>query len=155
MAKLENEEGQMAVEFALVAPVLIVIGLILFSLTQYIYLSNKFEHVCRNVVVVEGVSPQGSETYAEQEARIHKMIADKFERSDIEVSVRSEMIDSSGQVANTNRAEIGYLRRYICTMSYSPIFSDLSIGAISAKGPLTLRSTCEIVVDPYRGGVVL
>ena len=156
MVRIKDESGQMAVEFALVAPVLIVVGLVLFSLTQYFYLSNKFDHVCRQVIVVEGVSPQGDEGQKDIDARVQNLIAEKFKDNKVDIEVTSVYIDSSGNKRNPSDLRIiPFLKKYTCTMSYHPLFSDISAGFISSRSPFTLNKTCEIIVDPYRGGILV
>ncbi len=156
MGKLVDERGQMAVEFAFVAPVLIVMGLVVFSLTQYLYLSNKFDHVCRQVIVVDGIAPQGDESQNEINERIRSLIADQFKNDNVSVVVTSDFIDSSG-VAHlpSDSRIIPFLKKYTCTMEYRPIFSDIQLSFVRSRGPFVLKSTCEVVVDPYRGGILV
>ncbi len=156
MARIVEEDGQMAVEFALVAPVLIVVGLVLFSLTQYLFLSNKFDHVCRQVIVVEGISPQGNESREDIDRNVQSLIAEKFQTSKVDISVSSQYVDSKGASRSPSDLRlIPFLKKYTCTMTYHPIFTDISAGHVSTHGPFTLEKTCEVIVDPYRGGILV
>ncbi len=156
MAKLGNEDGQMAVEFALVTPVLIVVGLVVFSLAQYLYLINKFDHVCRQVIVVEGVSPQGDETQSSIDKHVEDIIKQHFIHKNIVVDVSSEYIDSDGKSRSYRSSPgIGALKKYTCHMTYHPVFSDITLGYASSHGPFDMNYSVEVVVDPYRGGVLV
>lgn len=47
------------------------------------------------------------------------------------------------------------LTRYTCTLVYHPWPSAFTIAGVSYRSPVGLRHTRELVVDRYRGGVVV
>ncbi len=156
MENIKEQSGQMAVEFALVAPILIITGLILFMLSQYLYLSNKFNHVARQIIVVECVSPLGNETQKEMDGRIQSLIEKQLNQNDIDIEVVSEYIDVKGNVHDREEIHlIPYLKKYTCTMAYHPLFPKGKVAYASINSPFTLNYSCEIVVDPYRSGILV
>ncbi len=155
MAGSIDEKGQLAVEFAVVAPILIALGLIIFDLSHYLYLTGKFDHVCRQTIVSQGVSPEGNETSSEIDARVKRLIENEFkDESRVDITLTSSLIDSSGAAKNESDLRlIPFLKRYNCTLSYSPIFARASIGTIRLDAPLSLKKSVEVVIDPYRAGI--
>ncbi len=156
MKTIGDEKGQLAVEFALVAPVLILVALVIFSLARFIYLSNKFDSGCRQIIVVEGVSPMGVESEADLNERIRLKISNLFkEEGGVEIMVESKPYNASGREGKIHVPQIRPLKEYICTMAYTPIFSDLSFGYASSQSPLELIKEVVVVVDPYAAGVLV
>lgn len=47
------------------------------------------------------------------------------------------------------------LTRYTCTLEYRPWPSSFTIAGVSYRAPLVLHHKRELVVDRYRGGVVV
>ncbi len=156
MKGMMDEKGQLAVEFALVAPILVLIGLVIFSLARFIYLANKFDSVCRQVIVVEGVAPVGSEGESDMNERIRFLIAERFdEESKVDIEVTSRPYSSGGLGNILHIPQIRPLKEYTCTMTYTPLFSDLRLGYASVRSPLEMTKEVKVIVDPYAAGILV
>ncbi len=156
MARFVEDKGQMAVEFAVVLPILLVVCLIVFSAAHLLYLSNKFDHTCRQVVIVHGISPVHTEDDSEINRTVLRSIEEEFDAYDnVRFEVSSEYIDGWGQAHGTGDLHIiPYFKKYKCTMYYRPFFSHLAVSFIGAN-LLEVSTHVEVIVDPYRAGILV
>ena len=59
---LREKRAQATVEMAVVAPVMIILALIVYNLMQFACAVARFDRVAPDVVLAQGVSPQGDAT---------------------------------------------------------------------------------------------
>ena len=57
--RLLEQDGQLAVELAVMVPVCIVVALIVFNLCRFIEACATFDRVAMDAVISQGVSPPG------------------------------------------------------------------------------------------------
>lgn len=148
-----GDEGQMVVEMAVVAPVMIAVALVVLNLMWFLEATSRFDRVAPDVVMANAVSPPGDGGGA-REHEVASALRDAMGGlRGVAVSVRAETLwDDLSSGAGFTMAP--YLTRYVCTMEYSPWPADFSIAGIDIGVPAILRHERSFVVDRYRPGVV-
>lgn len=146
--------GQMTVELAVVAPVVIVIALVALNLMRYVEACAAFDQAALDAVVVHGVAPAGEQSQEraveEVRAAIELSLGD-FPRC--EVDVRAERVPSGGTSGSFSVSPL--LTRYVCSLSYRPWPLAARLPGVTFEPPLALRHERSLVVDRYRPGVVV
>lgn len=150
-----EERAQATVEMAVTVPVLLVLGLIAYNLLTFGAATARFDRVAPDLVIAHGVSPVGggdapSRTAAET---IREEIEKAMEGYDVEVTVTWE--DSGILGGGSPLALVGSLRTFRCEMRYKPWPSGLTLAGVEMGAPAALTHTRDVVVDPWRPGVVL
>lgn len=153
---LREERAQATVEMAIVTPVLIVLALIVYNLMMFSSAVARFDRVAPDIVLAHGVSPDtGGDGGAVADASA--AVAAQLERAmggyglDIEVTGEQDASDDDGDIL----ALAGSLRMYTCTMRYTPWPQVPSIAGVRLGAPVSLVHTREVIVDPWRSGVVV
>lgn len=148
------DSGQMTVELAVVAPVVIVVALIVLNLMGFVEACAAFDRVALDAVVAHGVAPAGEQSEVSAVEEVRSALAAALGREDrCEVEVSSEAASAS---ASPTTFVISPLHtRYVCTLVYRPWPRRLRLPGITYEAPLALRHTRELVVDRYRSGVVV
>lgn len=151
---LENEGGQMAVELAVLMPVVIVVALIVFNLCRFVELCAVFDRASLDAIASYGVSSEGEQSVqaSKEEIRVHLAEAVGNEDS-CSIDVRSEGLSGEGSGAVFVISPL--LTRYTCELSYRPWPASLVIGGIEGGVPLALHHERSLVVDRFRPGVVV
>lgn len=151
---LGEEHGQMAVEAAVVMPVMIAVAVAVLNLMWFLEDCSRFDRVSLDAVLSQAVSPAGEDQEAgAQEAAVAEaiMLAMGGARG-VEVSVEARTVwDDVGDGLGFTFAP--HLTRYVCTMSYRPWPSALTVAFIDAAIPFELEHSRQITVDRYRPGV--
>jgi hypothetical protein len=148
-----RDEGQMVVEMAVVAPVMIVMALVVFNLMSYVEAVARFDRVAPDAVLAVGVSPAGGGSSAADD------VAAALERAmagvrGVSVTVELQTVwDDVGTGLGFTFAP--HLTRFVCTMSYEPWPSSIAIAGIDASPPLRLAHERSFVVDRYKTAVVV
>ncbi|MBY4797222.1 pilus assembly protein [Collinsella sp. AGMB00827] len=154
-----ENRGQATVEMALVAPVLIVCALIVWNLMIFVSAVARFDRTAPDLVLAHGASPVGGEGAAPAASadviRSELVRAMDDERVEIEVSVDTGAGQGAHQASESILALVGTLRTYRCTLRYIPWPQELSIAGVDLGAPAVLSHTREIVIDPWRPGVVI
>ncbi len=135
-----EEDGQMAVEFAVVIPVVLIIMVIIVDAMVFMSECSRFDQLAPQYVIAYAVSP-GRDGYA-QDSRIGAIqaaLSKDFEKQGSSVSVNTE--DAGAALAS--------MTVFHCTFRFAPW--PLSI----AGAPATLEHTCSLAVDPYTPGELL
>ena len=152
---LRETRAQATVELAVVAPVMIIAGLIVYNLMVFAAATARFDRVAPDLVIAHGVSVAGGAQSGT--SRAVSTIRDELEHAmgsyplEIEVRVQEEDKATTTSILSL----IGELRTYACTMRYRPWPSQLMLAGVSLGAPLELVHTREVVVDPWRPGVVV
>ena len=147
-------EGQMAVELAVTAPVVIVVALVLVNLMLFAEVCAAFDQAALDAVVAHGVSPAGEQTEVAAVEEVRSALAGALGREgSCEVEVRAERAGEAGQ--GSIMAISPLLTRYVCTLTYHPWPRLLRMPGITLAAPLALRHERALVVDRFRPGVVV
>lgn len=143
----------MAVELAVLIPVVMVAAALAFNVLSYLGCCARFDRVAAEAVRVYGVSPgYGSYGRAECAAAVEEAIEKAFEGSEsVTVSVSAAEV---GSLTGTEYGGAGLafslipsFRKYTCTLTYTPgIFGSGFFGA--AFPPAT--HACTYIVDPFK-----
>ena len=129
---LLETSGQMAVELALLVPVVVVVALCVVNLMHFTELCVRFDRVAPDAVLVHGSSPSGS--------------------SVTEVEVRVEGRTSPGGHATLDLAAGSV--RYVCVLRYRPWPSSAQVAGVGYVAPAWMVHERAVVVDRYRSAVV-
>lgn len=143
----------MAVELAVVLPVAIAVGLIVFNLMRFVSVCARFDRVSLDAVVSQGVSPSGEQTELVSIQSVQDCIESALDEEDVTVNVRAE---PSGETGSGQTFVIApNLTRFVCTLEVRPWPSSFSMAGVSWTAPVVLRHERSLVVDRYRPGVVI
>lgn len=148
--------GQMTVELAVLMPVIIVVGLIVYNLVRFLCLCASFDRLATDAVISQGVAPSGDQNQATAVTEVRSCLEQALDDPACSVDVRVEGIQEIGSATG----EISFplsplLTRFVCTLSFHPWPTSLSIAGVS-YGPIAeLTHEKVLVVDRYRPGVVV
>ena len=152
---LDDEEGQMIVEMAVVAPVLIIVAVVVFNLLMFLTAVARFDRVAFDAVLALAVAPSGEASDRGQEHTVQEAIAGAMGKMrGVTVTVQAEPAWKDVATGRVGFSCAPYLTRYRCVLSYEPWPQGLTVAGVSAGTPPTLRHERIIVVDRYRSGVV-
>lgn len=135
--------GQMALELAVLMPVVIAVALIVFNLARFVSLCAAFDRISLSSVTALGVSPAGTQDTLAAVGAVEEGVAQAFERHEectIEVSAEP--------------AGLG-LTRFRCLLIYRPWPSSFVIAGVPYGAPFALRHERSLVVDRFKPGVVM
>lgn len=151
-ALAREASGQMAVELALLVPVIVVVALVAVNLMRFAELCARFDRVSLDAVLAQGVSPEGgSEGMRGAEAVREALEAAMGDGScEIEVSVADASGSGGGATFDLGAGTV----RYVCVMRMRPWPSRAEVAGVGYQMPAMLRHEREFVVDRYRAGVV-
>lgn len=156
--KARGERGQMVVELAVVAPVMIAVALVVVNLMQFIGMSAAFDRVAPDAVMALAVAPQGSGGTDQDAVRavagaIEEALGGS-ERISVEVSTQTawQAAQEKGDGALLSFAP--HLTRYVCTLRLSPWPGTIAIAGIDVQAPFNLEHTRAFTVDGHRPGVI-
>lgn len=147
-----NESGQMAVELAVLVPVVLVVALVILNLMRFVGACAVFDRVSLDAVVSHGVAPAGEQTNLVAVDEVGSCVKDALDDESYEVEVRAESLSGDGTGVFSLAS---HLTRYTCTLVYRPWPTSLRLPGITYQAPLSLRHERTLVVDRYRPGVVL
>ena len=146
--------GQMAVELAVLMPVIIVVALVVYNLARFVSLCATFDRVSMDAVLCAGVAPSGAQTTVRGVEEVEQMLLEAMGNSDVcEVEVRAEQVGSGGGSALLSLAPA--LTSYTCSLTMRPWPSAFVLAGTRYDAPLVLRHERTLVVDRYRSGVVV
>lgn len=151
-----DQHGQMTVELAVLVPVVIVVALTVFNLMRYVSACSAFDRIAADAVIAQGVAPAGGAQLTAV-SEVEQSISSALDMRSCTVSVQAESAAADSKTAGLG---VGFplsplLTRFECTLSYTPWPSSLVIAGMTYKAPLQLQHTRTLVVDRYRGGVVV
>lgn len=147
-----EECGQMAVEVAVLLPIIIVVALIVVNVLHYAELCARFDRLAYDAVLVQGVSPTGVSSGLANCAAVQQQLEEAMAAPSCEVSVSSEALSLSEGGAVINLA--AGTTRYICTLMYHPWPTRVSIAGASFSAGSSLTHERSLVVDCYRNAII-
>lgn len=144
----------MVVEMAVIAPVMIVVGIVVLNILWFMEATARFDRAVPDAVMVAAVSPAGDEAGGNREHEVTQAIeAAMGEMRGVSVAVRAQSVwDADGTSSGVVVAP--HLTRYTCTLTYAPWPRALTIAGIEAGIPVALRHERSFVVDRYRPGIL-
>lgn len=146
-----EDRAQATVEMAVVAPVLIILALIVYNLMQFACAVARFDRVAPDVVLAQGVSPQGDATLGKT-ATVESTLQEAMDSYPVQVAVTNEA-DSVAGVELLSL--VAAPQRYSCEMTFEPWPQNIAIAGVALGSPLQLKHERIVVIDPWRPGVVL
>lgn len=153
MRGLRGTDGQMSVELAVVAPVVIVMALIVWNLMCFVEACSAFDQAALDAVTAHGVAPSGEQSERRAVEEVRAALEDALSGlASCEVDVRSEPAGEAAEGAALTVSPL--LTRYVCTLTYHPRPRLVSFPGVPYGAPLALVHERELVVDRYRSGVV-
>lgn len=148
---LREKRAQATVEMAVVAPVMIILALIVYNLMQFACAVARFDRVAPDVVLAQGVSPQGDATLGKT-ATVESALQEAMGPYTVRVAVTNEADEASGMEL---LSLVAAPRRYHCEMTFEPWPQNIAIAGVALGSPLQLKHERTVVIDPWRSGVVL
>ena len=150
--EVQERDGQMAVELALLIPAVVVLALVVVNLMQFTELCARFDRVSLDAVLTHGVSPTGSPEGlgGVEEVRVAIETAMDDASCEVEVSVQDASEEGSAALIDFSAGTV----RFVCALRYRPWPSSVSVAGVGYQVPALLGHEREIVVDRYRAGVV-
>ena len=146
--------GQMAVELAVLMPVVIVVALTVYNLARFVSLCATFDRVSVDAVTVVGVSPKGTQNSVHAVEEVKRSIEHSMGPSSAcEVEVRAEPVGANGGGGILSLGPA--LTRFTCSLAMRPWPSAFVMAGVRYEAPLVLRHERTLVVDRYRSGVVM
>ena len=149
-ALCREERGQAVVELAVVAPVLLALALIAYNVMTFAAAVARFDRVAPDVVLAQAVSPAHA---GEGVDAVRAELERAMEGYDVELEVAVAEGAASGGEELLSLAVS--LETYTCTLRYAPAPSSFSIAGVHVEVPAFLVHEREVVVDPWRSGVVV
>lgn len=147
-----ERSGQMAVEIAVLVPVIVVVSLIALNIAKFVELCARFDRVSVDAVLVQGVSPAGKPGGLGGVETVRDALEDSMGGAQCEVEVRVELVSGEGG-GLTFDLSAGTVR-YVCGLSYRPWPASVEVAGVGYRLPALLRHERAFVVDRYRAGVV-
>lgn len=147
-----DESAQAVVEAAIVLPVLIVLALVAYNLMKFSNAVARFDRIAPDMVLMHGVSPAGENLSPGAAAHVvEEELAAAMDDVDLEIEVTCEDVSAgaSGSLSLT-----GSLATFRCSMRYRPWPSGFSIAGVDLGSPVVLEYERNVVVDPWKPGVV-
>ena len=149
---LLETSGQMAVELALLVPVVVVVALCVVNLMHFTELCVRFDRVAPDAVLVHGSSPSGNSVTEVGTAEVQDAVEEAMGSGPFEVEVRVEGRTSPGGHATLDLAAGSV--RYVCVLRYRPWPSSAQVAGVGYVAPAWLVHVRAVVVDRYRSAVV-
>lgn len=147
-----ESNGQMAVELAVLIPVIVVCALVVVNVMRYAELCARFDRVAPDAVLAHGVSPSGATSSLAGVDEVRSAIERGMSPMvcEVEVSVEDLMEGASGALLDLSAGTT----RFTCTLVFRPWPSSVSIAGAGYQVPASIRHEREIVVDRYRAAII-
>lgn len=143
----------MAVELAVLMPVIIVVGLVVFNLARFVSLCASFDRISLDAVISQGVSSSGNATDWVRVDAVEESIGQALDAADVcWVEVKAEPEDARSQVSALSLAP--RFVRVTCTLVFRPWPSTFVMAGVPYDVPIVLRHERSLVVDRSGFGVV-
>ena len=151
-AVFRESSGQMAVELAVLIPVIVVCALVVVNVMRYAELCARFDRVAPDAVLAHGVSPSGATSSLAGVDEVRSAIERGMSPMvcEVEVSVEDLMEGASGAFLDLSAGTT----RFTCTLLFRPWPSSVSIAGVGYQVPASIKHEREIVVDRYRAAII-
>ena len=144
--------GQMAVELAVLVPIIVVVALLAFNLLRFAELCARFDRVSLDAVLMQGVSPVGEPEELGGVEEVREALAEAMGEARCEVDVR---IDSALDAHEGLTFDLAAgTTRFVCELAYRPWPSAVEVAGVGYQAPALLRHERTIVVDRFRAAVI-
>ena len=150
-----SQRGQMAVELAVMVPVCIVVGLIVFNLCRFVEACATFDRVAADAVISHGVSPAGEQSIHSSVGSVRESIERALDMRTCEVSVDVSAPEPVPTGGGLSFPISPLLSTYTCTLRYHPWPGSFVMAGVSFSPPVVLTHERVLVVDRFRPGVVV
>ena len=153
LRRLSRDDGQMAVELAVILPAVIVVAVTIANIMTFLGYCAAFDRASLDAVIAHGVSPAGIQSDLSSVDAVESSIEEALGGSaavSVEVSAAPVSSSSSFLVSLCP-----HLVRFTCTMRFVPWPRHLSIAGVVMDAPFEIVHTRSLVVDRYRPGVVM
>lgn len=135
-----SEYGQMAVEIAVIMPVILLVLVIVIDMLVFTGECARFDHIASQHILATTTVAGESESSADDQASvIQSALEDEFAHNGSSVLVSCE---DAGQLLSS-------MVVYTCEFRFAPWPLSLS------KAPAFLTHSCSLAVDPYTPGALL
>ena len=124
---LREKRAQATVEMAVVAPVMIVLALIVYNLMQFACAVARFDRVAPDIVLAQGVSPQGDAALGKT-ATVESALQEAMGPYTVQVAVTNEADEASGTEL---LSLVAAPRRYHCEMTFEPWPQNIAIAGVA------------------------
>lgn len=156
MRLLRDEEGQMTVELAVMLPVMVAIGLLVFNVVKYAEACAAFDRVALDAAVTHGVSPAGEQSGTNAVEEVESTIRSALDSKQCEVEVSA----SGASRSKGRRGGLAFpisplLTTYTCRLRFRPWPCQVSVAGVGFSVPVSLTHERSITVDRFRPGVVI
>lgn len=151
-AALAETSGQMAVELALLVPVVLAVALAVVNLMHFTELCARFDRVAPDAVLAHGVSPVGAPDGISGVDDVRDAVESAMGEGPFEVGVRVE-----GRTGPDGHATLDLAAgsvRYVCELRYRPWPTSVEVAGVGYAAPAWLVHERSVVVDRYRAAVV-
>lgn len=149
------DSGQMAVELAVLVPVVIVVALTVYNLMRFVELCAAFDHVALDAVISQGVSPEGEQSQMAAAEAVRSCIEEAMGCSACTVRVTASGLTDTATPGKVTFPVSPLLTRYTCEMTYRPWPGSFVIAGVVYASPFELRHERSLVVDRFRPGIVV
>lgn len=149
---VRDDAGQMAVELAVLVPVIVAVALVVANVLQFAELVSRFDRVAPDAVVLHGVSASGVSSELAGVAEVKSAIEQAMGEMPCEVAVRAEPISGDCSEARIDLA--AGTTRFVCELGYRPWPSSVQIAGVGFELPAIVRHQRSFVVDRFRAAVV-
>lgn len=147
--------GQMAVEFAVMVPVAIVVALIVYNICCFVEACATFDRVALDAVVSQGVSPPGEQSALASAGQVRSRIEEALDMRSCEVRVGVSGVEPIGLGRGLTFPVSPLLATYTCTLRYHPWPGSFVIAGVRFAPPVALTHERSLTVDRFRPGVVV
>jgi len=151
-----GESGQMAVELAVLVPVVLVVALTALNLMRFVEACAVFDRVALDAVISQGVAPSGAQQELTAVAAVESCIDSALASDRCTVSVVAQGASQPTKAGTGLTFPVSpLLTTFVCTLSYHPWPGSFTIAGVAYDSPLVLTHSRSIVVDRFRPGVVV
>ena len=145
----------MAVELAVIMPVVIVVALIVYNLCRFVEACAAFDRIAPDAVIAHGVSPAGEQSALSSAGQVEAQIRAALAMRNCEVSVGVRGAEPVSVGPGISFPVSPLLTTYTCTLRYRPWPGSFVIAGVRFGPPFALVHVRSLVVDRYRPGVVV
>lgn len=142
----------MAVELAVLMPVVLVVALIGLNALHFAELVARFDRIAPDAVLVQGVSPSGASWGLSGVSDIKNHIVEAMQDSSCEITVGVQELDAASSSALINLASGAV--QYTCKLTFHPWPLSISIAGAAYSIPFEVTHVRSLVVDRYRSAII-
>ena len=141
--KLFDKSGQMAVELAIVFPIMIIVAVVLVNALSFAGECARFDREARNAIRTEAATPAINENDTGPATRVNDALMSSFSANNESVQVTCEHSSL-------------FTKNYKCKLLWSPTLFGLGLrDEVFGVKLFQLTHECELAVDPHRAGDIL